>query len=125
MVVVGCGDLQLPLYWEVLDNRNGNSNSQDRIDVLEKCFAVVDIKRIGMVIGDRGFVGHKWIKYLKDNTLNVVMHFPKHHSITTTSGERVLIADPGLGVGSSGWFNECPVDCCWGKVWVKRLDEDE
>ena len=78
-----------------------------------------------MVIGDRGFVGHKWIKYLKDNTLNVVMHFPKHHSITTTSGERVLIADPGLGVGSSGWFNECPVDCCWGKVWVKRLDEDE
>ena len=53
------------------------------------------------------------------------MRFPKHHSITTTSGERVLIADLGLGVGSSGWFNECPVDGCWGKGWVKRLDEDE
>ena len=77
----------------MLDNKSGNSNSQDRTDVLEKCFAVVDIKRIGMVIGDREFVGYKWIKHLKDNTLNVVMGFPKHHSITTTSGERVLIAD--------------------------------
>ena len=57
----------------MLDNKSGNSNSQDRIDVLEKCFAIVDVKRIGLVIGDREFVGHKWIKYLKDNSLNFVM----------------------------------------------------
>ena len=72
MVLVGYGDLQLPLYWELLDNKSGNSNSQDRIDLLEKCFATVDTKRIGLVIGDRGFVGQKWIKYLKDRSLNLL-----------------------------------------------------
>ena len=66
MVLVGCGELQLPIYWELLDNKSGNSNSKDRIDVLEKCFAIVDINRIYLVIGDREFMGHQWIKYLKD-----------------------------------------------------------
>jgi hypothetical protein len=125
MVLIGCGDLQLPLYWELLNNKSGNSGSQDRIDLLEKCFAVVDIKRIGLVLGDREFVGHKWIKYLKDSQLNFIMRFPKHHSITTTSGETVLITDLKLAVGASCSFNECQVDGCWGRVWVKRLDEQE
>ena len=125
MILIGYGDLQLPFYWELLDNKSGNSSSQDRIDLLEKCFAIVDIKQIGLVVGDREFVGQKWIKWLKDNKLNFVMRFPKHHSITTTSGERVFIDSLGLALGASCWFNECQVDGCWGKVWVKRLDEDE
>lgn len=125
MVLVGCGDLQLPLYWELLDNKSGNSSGQDRIDLLAKCFAVVDIKRIGLVLGDREFVGHRWIKYLKDNRLNFVIRFPKHHSITTYSGENVLIADLKLAVGECCSFQACQVDGCWGKVWVKRLDEHE
>lgn len=125
MVLIGSGDLQLPLYWEMLDNKSGNSNSQDRIDVLEKCFAVVDVKRIGLVIGDREFVGHKWIKYLKDNSLNFVMRFPKHHLITLESGDVLSISELELGLGESCCFETCQVDGCWGKVWVKRLDEQE
>lgn len=125
MVLVGSGDLQLPLYWEFLDNKSGNSNSQDRIDLLQKCFAVLDIKRIGLVIGDREFVGHKWIKYLKDNHLNFVMRFPKHHLITLESGDVFSISDLELDIGESCHFETCQVDGCWGKVWVKRLDEQE
>ena len=109
----------------MLDNKSGNSNSQDRIDVLEKCFAVVDVKRIGLVIGDREFVGHKWIKYLKDNSLNFVMRFPKHHLITLESGDVLSISELELGLGESCCFETCQVDGCWGKVWVKRLDEQE
>lgn len=125
MVLVGCGELQLPIYWELLDNKSGNANSRDRVDLLEKCFAIVDSNRIGLVIGDREFVGHQWIKYLKDKALNFVMRFPKHHSITTTSGQILLISDLKLAVGASFGFNECQVDGCWGKVWVKRLDEND
>lgn len=125
MVLIGCGDLQVPLYWELLDNKSGNSNSQDRIDVLEKCFTVVDVKRIGLVIGDREFVGHKWIKYLKDNCLKFVMRFPKHHFITLESGDVVSINELGLGIGESCRFETCQVDGCWGGSWVKRLDEHE
>lgn len=59
MVLVGHSDLQVPLFWELLDNKSGNSNSQDRIDLLEQCFKVLDKKRVGLIIGDREFVGKK------------------------------------------------------------------
>ena len=125
MVLVGCGELQRPLYWELLDNKSGNSSSKDRIDVLEKCFAVVDSKRIGLVVGGREFVGCKWIKYLKDNKLPFLMRLPKHHLITTSNGETISIADLKLAVGISCTFNECQVDGCWGKAWIKRLNEEK
>ncbi len=125
MVLIGHGDLQLPLYWELLDNKSGNSNSQDRIGLLEKCFAIVDKKRVGLVIGDREFVGSKWINYLKTNNLNFVMRFPKHHSFTTGKGETFLLTDLRLTIGASRILSNCLVDGCWGHVWVKRLDEDE
>jgi Transposase DDE domain len=125
MILIGCGELQLPLYWEFLDNRSGNSNSQDRIDLVEKCFRVVDKKRIGLVVGDREFVGHKWIKYLKDNNLPFVMRLPKSHFLTTSEEEVIAITDLGLAVGERFMRANCRVDGCWGNVWIKRLDETE
>jgi hypothetical protein len=125
MVLIGYSDLQLPLYWELLDNKSGNSSSQDRIDLLEKCFTIVDKKRVGLVVGDREFVGNKWIKYLKDHELNFVMRFPKHHSFTTSTGETFLLTDLKLSPGTSRIFSNCLVDGCWGNAWVKRLDEHE
>ena len=59
LISIGCGDIQLPFYWELLDNRSGNSNSADRITLLEKCIAVVGKDRIEAVIGDQEFVGHR------------------------------------------------------------------
>ena len=29
MILVGYGDFQIPFYWEMLDNKSGNSNSGD------------------------------------------------------------------------------------------------
>ncbi len=125
MVLVGYGDLQLPIYWELLDNKSGNSNSQDRIELLNKCFAIVPKKRIGLVIGDREFVGHLWLRYLKDNNLNFVMRFPKHHLLTTSSDETFAISNLKLAIGQSYQLMGCLVDGCWGNAWIKRLDEHE
>jgi hypothetical protein len=125
MILVGYRDLQIPLYWELLDNKSGNSNGQSRIELLEKCFVLIDKKRIGLVLGDREFVGHEWIKYLKDNSLNFVMRLPKHHTLTDEAGETRLITELGLSVGQSRCLPNRQVDSCWGNVWVKRLDETE
>ena len=96
MVLIGYGELQVPLYWELLDNQGGNSTSESRIDLLEKCFAIVDRKRISIVIGGRKFVGHKWIKFLKENRLNVVIRFPKHHALTDSHQQVRCIEELGL-----------------------------
>ena len=125
MVLVGCGDLQLPLYWEMLDNNSGNSSSGDRIELLAKCFAVLDKRRVGLVVGDREFVGHKWIKYLKDNDSHFVMRFPKHHTFTLADGQVRCVEELTLGIGASYKVGSCQVDGCWGSLWIKRLDETE
>ena len=105
----------------MLDNRSGNSNAAQRIAVLEVCVAVLGRARIGLVLGDREFVGHLWLKWLKDNGLNFVMRLPKHHLLTAESGERRAIADLGLAVGQVRRFARVQVDGVWGQAWVKAL----
>ena len=58
LVTVGSGTWHVPLYWELLDNRSGNSNAAQRIAVLEKYVTLLGRERIGLVLDDRAFVGH-------------------------------------------------------------------
>ena len=121
LVTVGCGEWQVPLYWELLDNRSGNSNAAQRIAVLEVCVAALGRERIGLVLGDREFVGHTWLKWLKDNGLNFVMRLPKHHLLRDESGGQRAIADLGLSQGQVWRVARVQVDGVWGQAWVKAL----
>jgi len=38
------------------------------------------------VIADREFVGHGWLKYLKDNGIAFCVRLPKHHLIERLDG---------------------------------------
>lgn len=125
MVLVGHGDLQLPLFWELLDNKSGNSSSQDRIDLLEKLFTVVDKNRVGLILGDREFVGQKWIKYLKANNLNFIMRFPKHHLMSDREATSWRIEERAVALHQVYCFAEVLVDGCVGNVLVMRLSESE
>ena len=60
LVTVGTGEVHVPLYWHLPDN--GNANATDGIAVLEICVALLGKDRIGLVIGDREFVGNSWFK---------------------------------------------------------------
>lgn len=121
LVTVGQGAFHVPLYWELLDNRSGNSNAAQRIAVLRLCVAVLGRERIGVVLGDRAFVGHVWLKWLKDNGLNFVMRLPRHHLLTDDRGQCQAIADLGLCVGQVRRLAQRQVDGVWGQVWVKAL----
>lgn len=57
MVLVGHDNFQIPFYWEMLDNNSGNSNSDNRIDLLGKVFKIIDKKRIGLILADRDWAG--------------------------------------------------------------------
>ena len=92
LISIGCGDIQLPFYWKLLDNRSGNSNSTDRVTLLEKGIAVVGKDRIEVILGDREFVGHKWFKYRNDNGIKFVMRVPKYHLLTFENGEQQPIS---------------------------------
>ncbi|AFM02838.1 transposase family protein [Bernardetia litoralis DSM 6794] len=81
MVVLSNRTLTLPFYWELLDNKSGNSNTENRIDLVKKCLDIILPQRISLFVGDRGFVGHHWFKYLKYNKINFCFRIPKHHNI--------------------------------------------
>ncbi|RYE90790.1 MAG: IS4 family transposase [Cytophagaceae bacterium] len=121
LVTVGRGEFQVPLFWELLDNRSGNSNAADRIALLQVCLKLLGKARIGLVLGDREFVGHQWFTWLKNNGLNFVMRLPRHHLLTFPSGRQQAITDLGLLVGQTRRLAHCQVDGVWGQVWVKVL----
>ena len=125
LVTVGRGDFQVPLYWELLDNRSGNSSAADRIALLQACLVVLGRQRIGLVVGDREFVGHTWLNWLRENKLPFVMRLPKHHQLTFASGRRQAVTDLGLAVGQQRHFLHCQVAGVWGQVWVKALADNE
>ena len=115
----------MPLYWELLDNRSGNSNAAQRLAVLEVCVAVLGRERISLVLGDREFVGYVWLKYFKDNELNFVMRLPKHHLLTDESDGRYAITDLGLAAGQVRRVAYVQIDGIWGQVWVNALADGE
>ena len=121
LVTVGCGQRHWPLCWELLDNKSGNSNAADRIRLLDCCLRVLGPHRVGLVVGDREFVGHRWLKYLKDNGIAFVMRLPKHHQLTDRQGRRHAITDWNLQPGQSRQLAECQVDGVWGGAQVTAL----
>jgi len=57
-----------PLLFSML-NKRGNSNSQERINLIERYISLFGSHTIGCIVADREFVGEKWLKYLNDNEL--------------------------------------------------------
>ncbi|MGV2828740.1 hypothetical protein ACLFKQ_12630 [Myxosarcina sp. GI1(2024)] len=52
-----------PLMWEFLDKK-GNSNSEERIDLLGRFSQEFPDVEIAYICGDREFIGKLWLTYL-------------------------------------------------------------
>lgn len=59
-----------PIWFECLDNKGGNSCTDDRMYVLECCIKYLGKDRIKSVIGDCEFIGEAWVKYLLNLKIN-------------------------------------------------------
>jgi hypothetical protein len=55
--------LSIPLFFTELD-KDGNSSTKERIDIIELFVKTFGVKRIGSLGGDREFIGEKWVRYL-------------------------------------------------------------
>ena len=52
-----------PLLWTMLDKK-GNSNSDERMDLLDRFEQIFPNTEIAYISGDREFVGKQWLTYL-------------------------------------------------------------
>ena len=65
----------------MLDNRSGNSHSDDRIALFKKLVEITGVSRIEMLVMDREFIGHDWLCWLKEHKIPFCVRVPKSHNI--------------------------------------------
>lgn len=53
-----------PLLWKMLEKK-GNSNSNERMDLLDRFREVFPDTEVAYICGDREFVGKQWLDYLR------------------------------------------------------------
>ena len=52
-----------PVVWEMLEKK-GNSNADERMDLLERFYSIFPNAEVAYLTGDREFVGKSWLSYL-------------------------------------------------------------
>lgn len=114
MVIASKGAYNIPLFWDMLDNKGGNSNCEQRLEVVQKCIDLLGAEHIGLVLGDREFIGQKWLKFLKMKKILFCVRVPKHHIIEATNGQQYLAEDLWKNNNKPTRFKHCMVDGVWG-----------
>jgi hypothetical protein len=56
--------IAIPIFWIVLD-KAGNSNTAERIALLERFIALFGVSKIAVLLADREFVGGDWLRWLQ------------------------------------------------------------
>lgn len=123
-VIASVGKMGVPLYFEMLDNNSGNSNSEDRIKVIKRVIAVLGAERISYLVMDREFVGHKWLRWLKKEGIRFCVRVPKHHSILFADGERTF-AEPMLEEEDALYAEDVVVDTVAVNLSISRDKKGE
>jgi len=86
-----------PLLFSMLDKR-GNSNSQERIDLIKRFVHLFGKDSIECLVADREFVGEKWIAYLNREQI-------RYH-IRIRNNFKVYLPKKGKQIRASWLFND-------------------
>jgi hypothetical protein len=82
VVSIAYQGISIPITWINL-GKAGNSNHEDRGDIIGKTFDIVGRRRIKYLLADREFVGTKWFDWLMANEIRFVIRIKKNTLIKT------------------------------------------
>ena len=68
VLAVTCQGVAFPLLFKLLPKR-GNSNTEERVDLMERSIKLFGKSTIDCLVADREFVGQHWIGWLNDNRI--------------------------------------------------------
>jgi len=80
-----------PVYWMFLD-KQGNSNTAERIAIMEKFLATFGAKRIAWLLADREFVGKKWFKFLRQHKIPFRIRIKQNFQVPSKQGQIPVMA---------------------------------
>ena len=79
----------IPLFFIELD-KDGNSSTQERIDIIKLFVETFGIEPMGSLAGDREFIGEKWVKYLTAHKIPFFMRVKENMLVDYDDSKRNL-----------------------------------
>jgi len=59
-----------PILWIFLE-KQGNSNTKERIDLIDRFIEIFGLEKLDFLLGDREFIGKEWFEYLKVKKIKI------------------------------------------------------
>lgn len=82
--------IAIPIYWELLDKR-GNSDTKERIAIVQKFIDRFGKDCIAAILADREFIGNDWFHWLKQYGISFVIRIKKNLLTTDSRGRPVRV----------------------------------
>ena len=80
MLSIAYKGIGIPLFWVVL-NLEGNSCTEDRIDLLKRVMERLGIGRIEVLLADREFVGTQWFGFLIEQKIPFIIRVKQNFMV--------------------------------------------
>jgi hypothetical protein len=113
MLAVCYKGIAFPLVWKLLDKK-GNSNTRERLDLIDTLLKVLPASKIDVLVADREFIGKTWFKGLKQRKLAFVMRLKNNTRIGSKG--RDTLATKRYSYLTKGETYVCPK-----RVWIYGL----
>jgi hypothetical protein len=69
MLSVAFQGVSVPLFWMILRDKRGNSDTRERIFLMKRYLKTFRSERIDYFLADREFIGHEWLSFLIENNI--------------------------------------------------------
>ena len=92
ILVIGVAHMGIafPLIWATLEKR-GNSNTTERIQLIEKFINIFGVERIGALTADREFIGYEWFSWLITKEIPFRIRIKENFKVISSKGKKVAI----------------------------------
>ncbi len=82
--------IAFPIVWLNLD-KAGNSNTDERILILEIFLDLFGKERIERLVADREFVGNQWLCWLREQGIHFNLRVKENFQVTNARGQQVPV----------------------------------
>ncbi len=128
----GCA---FPILFSMLPKK-GNSNTGERIALLNRFIKLFGEGSVGTLLADREFVGHDWVNYLDGKKIsyfirireNFLVHFPNGEKVMARRlfqnlkvGQKAHRQQPVIVNGASCYLTACRVKAADGKTALQLI----
>lgn len=85
MLAIVTRRFRVPLLWTVLDYQ-GNSNTDQRITLIQRYLDLFDVASIELLMADREFIGRDWIEFLRKNNVPFAIRVKANQRVALSDG---------------------------------------